>query len=246
VIISEDKCIGCGQCVHYCTAGAISLFEVDGKLKARVNEDLCVECYACLRANVCGKGAIKTTKLTWPRILRSIFSNPIAVHRETGIPGRGTEEMKTNDVTNRFKTGEVGFVIDVGRPNVGTTFREVEKITMALARTKLVEFEEESPVTYLMVDKQSGKLRDDVLNERVLSAIIEFKTKVENLGRVLNALKEVSKSVDTVFSVGLITRIEEDFSSPAIAALRELSYEFRPNGKINLGLGRACYEVKGE
>ena len=36
-------------------------------------------------------------------------------------------------------------------------------------------FEKENPVTQLMVDPESGKMRDDILNEKVLSAIIEMK-----------------------------------------------------------------------
>ncbi len=42
--------------------------------------------------------------------------------------------MKTNDVTERYKKDELGISIDVGRPNRGTTFREIEKITIESKR----------------------------------------------------------------------------------------------------------------
>jgi len=62
------------------------------------------------------------------------FSDPISVSRRRAFPEEGTEEMKTNDVTGRFRTGEVGFAIDVGRPNGGGIYlREVEKSRKRLA-----------------------------------------------------------------------------------------------------------------
>ena len=60
---------------------------------------------------------------------------------------------------------------------------------MALAELG-VAFEEENPVTALMVDKKTGKINEDVLNERVLSAIIECKIETERLKEVLEALKK--------------------------------------------------------
>ena len=53
-----------------------------------------------------------------PRILRSRVP-----HESTGVEGRGTEEVKTNDVSGRVKMGEVGFTIELGRPGVGVRFR---------------------------------------------------------------------------------------------------------------------------
>ena len=52
MIIDEDKCVGCGTCVPYCTVNAISL--IDGK--ARIDPDECVECYTCYRLWVCPEG----------------------------------------------------------------------------------------------------------------------------------------------------------------------------------------------
>jgi hypothetical protein len=47
--------------------------------------------------------------------------------------GRGTAEVKTNDVTGRVKEGEAGFVIEFGRPSVGARFRDIQEMTKALA-----------------------------------------------------------------------------------------------------------------
>ena len=106
--------------------------------------------------------------------------------------------MKTNDVTGRFRWGYAGIGVEMGRPGVSSTFKDLQTVAMALAGLG-VEFEEENPVTALMVDKKTGKVNEDVLNERVLSAIIECKIETERLKKVLEALKAVSTKIDTVW-----------------------------------------------
>ena len=56
--------------------------------------------------------------------VRAAFSNPITEHKKTHIVGRGTEEMKTNELTHRFVTGQVGVAIEMGRPGTGARLRE--------------------------------------------------------------------------------------------------------------------------
>ena len=93
-------------------------------------------------------------------------------HESTGVHGRGTEEVKTNDVSGRVKAGEVGFTIEFGRPGVGVWFRDLQTMCWALARAG-VSFEKRNQVTSLMSDVATGTIREDILNEKVLSAIIE-------------------------------------------------------------------------
>ncbi|HUV55530.1 MAG TPA: hypothetical protein VMW03_10050 [Candidatus Krumholzibacteriaceae bacterium] len=83
--------------------------------------------------DVCPTGALTPPELTWPRSLRAAFSDPTVVHPGTGVGGRGTEEIKTNDVTGRLRRGEAGIVVELGRPGTGARLRDVEKMAMALA-----------------------------------------------------------------------------------------------------------------
>jgi NAD-dependent dihydropyrimidine dehydrogenase PreA subunit len=232
VKIKEDRCIGCGRCVMICPMGAISL--VDGK--AVINKDLCVECSTCLRSAECPVNAIKFHRLKWPRLVRNPFSDVIASHKLTGIPGRGTEEMKTNDVTGRFRLGEYGFSIEVGRPGVGTLLETVELFTTKLSRLG-VDYEEASPLTALFADDQ-GHIKEDIKKERVLSAIIEFKVPTEKAVEVLQIIREVEKEIDTVFSVGVVSRVMEDGTIPVMDLLTEQGFVVRSNAKVNMGLGR--------
>jgi len=211
-----------------------------------VDEEKCFECYTCLRSKICSEEAFETTPLEWPRELRHLFSSVVIQHKVSKIAGRGTEEMKTNDVTDRFRLGDVGFTIDVGRPGIGTTLQEVEKIAMAVAKLG-VEFEPVNPLTELMVNIKTGKLRDDVKNERVLSCIIEFKVNENKALEVIQALKNVGKQVNTVFSVGCICRAQPNGAIPMKKIFDNKGIFYRPNGKTNIGLGRpsnASQEVR--
>jgi len=234
--------------------------------RAVINADECVECYTCYRGmsmeklnptlvrgirrllkvfrlrfdpepDVCPTSAITPDELSWPRVVRRAFSDPIVPHESTGVHGRGTEEVKTNDVTNRVGIGETGYVIEFGRPTVGVRFRDIEKMTLALAEIG-IEFEPKNPVTHMMTDRKTGKLRDDILNEKILSAIVEFKTRLENVTAVLKRVDEVSQTLDTVVSIGVSTRCDEQGNSALDGVLKDEGFDF-VRGKTNLGLGHA-------
>jgi hypothetical protein len=175
-------------------------------------------------------------KLSWPREIRIPFSNVVTTHRITGVAGRGTEEMKTNDVTDRYTLGEYGVSIELGRPGVGTKLRNIELFTTKLADIG-VTYEEKSPVSALLIDEK-GHIKEEIKDERVLSAIIEFKIPTEKLPSILEVIRGVEKEIDTVFSVGIVSRIEENRTEDVINRLSQLGFEVRPNAKINIGLGR--------
>jgi NAD-dependent dihydropyrimidine dehydrogenase PreA subunit len=230
--INPDTCIACGNCMPYCPMGAISLGEY-----AAVDSNECVECDICVRSGVCPVDAFEPPELEYPRILRRVFSNPLIPHPGTNVPGRGTEEMKTNEVTGRFRRGHAGIAVELGRPGTGTRLYNVEKVAMSVSPFG-VRFEEKNPVTQLMVDKKTGKLRDDCLQEKVLSAIVEFDCAEDRVAPVLEAIKQVSKELDTVFSLDICCRVAKDGSIPTEKLVSAAGFTPYPNGKTNAGLGR--------
>jgi hypothetical protein len=149
--------------------------------------------------------------------------------------------VKTNDVTGRVKDGEAGFVIEFGRPGVGARFRDIQEMTQALAGQG-VEFEAKNPVTSLMSDPQRGLIREDILGEKVLSAIVEVKTPLERVSQVLRAVHEVSRRLDTVVALGVSTRCDADGRDRLRTVLDAEGYPTY-RGKTNLGLGRVTAEV---
>ncbi len=235
MIIDKETCIGCQLCQPYCPMGCIAYRESEGK--CTIDLDECVECGICQRPKVCPTGALQQQELDEMRNLRRTFSNPLVPHKTTSVPGRGTEEMKTNDVTGRFKRGHAGVAVELGRPGTGTRFRDVEKVAMAVAPIGVV-FEPQNPVTALMVDTATGKMQDGILGEKVLSAIVEFDVAIEKLATTLTAIKQVAPKLDTVFSLDLASRMSADNTVPTAEIARTVGFEPSLNGKTNVGLGR--------
>jgi len=173
----------------------------------------------------------------FPRVVRTYFSNPNTTHKLTLVPGRGTEESKTNDVTGRIKRGELGMCIEFGRPGLGSTFRDISLMTKRL-KALGVQFEPNNPLTELM-DPETGSFSDDLLPERILSAIIEIRlASRDELDCVIPVIMDVAKEIDTVFSLSVISRFEESGELPVLKKLSDLGISCAPNAKINLGLGR--------
>jgi ferredoxin len=262
--IDPNKCVACGNCTYVCPMGAIY---VDPEIhRATINRDECVECYACFNGlsqehlnpvivrttrsifkalrlrfepepDVCPTAAFEPDTLSWPRVVRRAFSDPRVPHESTGIEGRGTEEVKTNDITNRVRQGEVGFTIEFGRPGVGAWFYEIQKMCTALARAG-VSFEKKNPVTSLMSDVLTGTLREDILNEKVLSAIVEIKAPVERTEEIIRLVWEVEKEIDTVVALGIGARCDSDGEENVVAPILErLGYSLQ-RAKTNIGIGR--------
>jgi len=235
--ILEEKCKKCTDCLPYCPVGAIGVRDK----KITIDQDSCVECSVCLRSEVCREGAFMREELPWPRVLRAEFSDPTIPHKKTDIGGRGTAEMKTNDVSGRIKRGEVGVAIELGRPGVGTRFADVEKFTREVARLK-IPLEEANPVSTLVQDRGKGVFPPEILGEKVLSAIVEFKVPFNRVEEILELLRQVSARLDTVASVSLIGRSDPNGRVPLEQLLVQKGVRFYPNGKVNIGLGRPLAE----
>lgn len=230
--IVPELCVACGVCLIYCPLGAIHKNDV-----IEIDQDACVECGDCRRADVCPTDAFIYEAQPWPRSVREAFSNPLVEHKETRIPGRGTEEMKTNDIRGLYGRGKIGVGVETGRPGISCNFHDVEKVTTALAKAGIT-FAEENPVTANMVDKTTGKINPEILDERVMSAIVEGSIPIAKLADIIKAVKEVATQIDSVFSLEFIDRPEADRSVPMEKILKEQGVACYPNGKFNLGLGR--------
>jgi len=264
VKINPDKCVACGNCTYVCPVGAIY---IDPAIhRATVNRDECVECYACFNGlsqehlnptlvrlmrkmfqairvrfdpepDVCPTAAFEPEELVWPRVVRRAFSDPRVPHESTGIEGRGTEEVKTNDITGRVNVGEVGFTIELGRPGVGVWMREIQQMCWRLGAAG-VSFESRNPITSLMTDVGSGTLREDILGEKLMSAIVEIKVPVARTEEIVRLVWEAEKELDTVVALGVGTRCGPDGEDHVLAPILErLGYKLE-RAKTNTGLGR--------
>ena len=241
MIINSEKCVACSKCIPYCPIQCIT--KVDGEMV--IDDEECVECGVCMRNANCPTDAFEASALEMPRLVRKAFSDPFARHTNTKHlhGGRGTEEIKTNDVTgviHSLDMVEVG--VEMGRPGIGARFTDVELIISTVAKFG-VEFNPLNPLTVYIVDHEAGKLDPAIMNEKVLSCIIEFETSTDKLLDIINALKEASTKVNTVFSVCVLCKIDENNTSIVETTVLDAGYNVRQtSSKTNLGLGRPLYE----
>lgn len=234
--INQEKCVGCGQCAIFCPMSAIKITN----RKAELNENKCVNCYNCVRHG-CPVNALEIVKLQWPYTLQESLSCPTGVDEKSGVSGRGTAEMKTNEVTGRIGHGKVGICLEFGRPGTGTTFYDVEKACKCLAKHHAY-FEPLNPVTYVMSNVETGEIQQDVRGLFVLSAIVEALIDASELEAVLNDVKILAEEVDTVFSVGVSSLVKEDGTTYFDETITKMELSMYPEGKTNVGLGRPLFD----
>jgi NAD-dependent dihydropyrimidine dehydrogenase PreA subunit len=238
--VNVDDCTGCKICLDYCNVGAISIADE----VASIDNNVCVECWVCYRNQVCPNDCFEPTHLTsFGDVFKHVLSDPMVTNKGTGIPGRGTEECKTNDVSGRFRKNFYGICIDMGRPGIGVYLSDVEKVAMAVA-AEGVRFSspKENPLSVLMTDIRSGKIRDDLLYVHVLSVIIEGTCRRDKFAHVLKTLLKVEKEIDTVFSLGIVSMVGEDKDEPLMKILEEFRIQKPFRGKVNVGLGRPTFQ----
>jgi hypothetical protein len=88
-----------------------------------------------------------------------------------------------------------------------------------------------------MENRRTGEIKEEILNERVLSAIIELRITNDRVREDLRVVGEVSQQIGTVFSLSVVNRVNEDGSLPVIPIVKEAGFLLRPNTKTNVGLG---------
>jgi NAD-dependent dihydropyrimidine dehydrogenase PreA subunit len=235
--IDNTLCQNCANCIPVCPVGAIVVTDK----KVTIDYEACVECGVCRRLAICPEEAIRQVpEIPYPRIIRAAFSDPTHRHETTEVLGRGTEEMKTNDVKNEFTSDIIGFSIELGRPGVGAYLIDLDKVTrkaVSLGGT----FADYNPVIALMADRKTGRLKTEVLREKVLSAIAEFMVPSQRALEVLaEMIRFLNVEIDTVATVSIISRHPDDGSHLFYELLKDHGHRFGyfpyPNGKVNIGM----------
>jgi hypothetical protein len=198
--------------------------------------------------------------MSWPRTIRPLFSGAgrtlVSINKDLkllkrsfedvmeeqkGLGGRGTTDMKTVDLTENLPYGMIDISIEMGRPALGVYFRDVEKVSSSLAQHE-IDFDPSNNVTKI-IDPSTGRIKKEykeVLDEKVLSAVIRCRVSFEQVVEVYDLLEKVASNIDTVFTLFLVNRCD-DGKIPLIHTLNDHGIEVRENGKTNLGLGRSIF-----
>ena len=205
--------------------------------RVTIDYESCVECGVCRRFGICREDAIRQVEeIPYPRVVRAAFSDPLETHANTGVGGRGTEEMKTNDVTDMFQAGKIGFSIEIGRPGLGAYLRDMDKVSRKVTSLGGV-FAPDNPVYPLISDHSTGALKPEVLGEKVMSAIAEFLLPEEKaLGAVKELASFLNAQLDSVATMSVICRADEQGDCRFLEDVRQAGFKPYPNGKVNIGL----------
>ena len=129
----------------------------------------------------------------------------------------------------------------MGRPGTGTRFREAEKVIKRLVGMG-IELESHNPLTHLIENKHTGGLRKEILDEKVLSAIVEFTVPIEKAQEVFSAVHDAAAEINTVFSLDLICKVGPGEQIPIVEEVEKAGLFRSMNGKVNVGLGRPLYK----
>src|SRR5437773_2268606 len=89
----------------------------------------------------------------------------------------------------------------------------------------------------------TAAMRPDIMNEKVMSAILEIKVPVSRTEEVIRMVWDVEKRIDTVVALGVGTRCDEAGDETIVAPILErLGYKLE-RAKTNIGLGRITNEA---
>ena len=78
----------------------------------------------------------------------------------------------------------------------------------------------------------------------MISAIIEFTVPIDKMEEVIKKVLMVSEKLNTFFTLETFMRLENKKIPEKVEKIfSDLNLDYRPNAKINLGLGRSIKEV---
>lgn len=258
ITIDRSKCTGCLDCIPYCPVSAI--VEIANEGSVAIDPVRCTECGVCWQTDVCPTGAIVARELAWPRTLRGKFHNFHAPYRATPImaevshplgPGGTVQSFPSHqfpselddDFKGKLQPGENVVIVELGRPHLGTTFRDVQKVAQALLPVGLkvgLQYppsDERTPLNELMVDSVKAIFRRDILDERTGWVVFKMLIRQEERPRVLQTLLNVAGEIDTVFAVNILSRVENSISSITARIAAETGVKPSASCKTNVGLG---------
>lgn len=226
----SDSCIGCKECLPYCTQGAIFMAEEE---QAAINRDLCVECGVCIDTDICPVSAFEEDADEIAKFKKP-FGRLLSKHLDESSVKKGEGyDVKTNDVTGIIPKNKVAMRLELNRPRGGLRFGDAEQLKDEMERLGW-DFEFSS--------RSRGDLEADrlgtVANQRILTCHLEFVLDPEDIPKVVN--EAVRFITERGFWVSINVAGLADTIDHTQKVLKAADLKIEPVAKVNLGMGRRC------
>ena len=92
----------------------------------------------------------------------------------------------------------------------------------------------QNPISSLIEDPKTGALKSDILNEKIISCVIEFLLPNRAAGELMLMVGELAGEVESVFSVSVGLRADEQGEVHFEEIFGDDVFHF-PNAKVNIG-----------
>ncbi len=95
----------------------------------------------------------------------------------------------------------------------------------------------QNPIAALVDDPETGALKHDILNEKVISCVIEFLLPNDAAEELVEMVGELAGEVESVFSLSVALRADEQ-GEPHFEEIFGPDVSHLPNAKVNLGVSQ--------
>lgn len=217
----NDTCTGCGECLPYCTQGAIFM---NAEELAAVNPELCVECGVCIDTDICPVSAFEED----PDEIAE-FKKPFG--RLLSKSSSAKYDVKTNDATGNIPSDKVVLRLELNRPKGGLKYGDVERLRIEMERlgwNPEVKSRSRSSIDPAFAPKAAEQL--------ILTCHLELVLDPENIPEVVNAAVGFVTERDIWVSINVAGLAETIDHTQTV--LTTAGIEIEPVAKVNLGLGR--------
>ncbi len=180
-----------------------------------------------------------TRRQTVPRSITQVFRDPTNTHVETKVPGRGTS-VKTNDVTGAGQEGRIRRRHRDGPPALGASYKDVEKMTMALARHGIV-YEACNRSSRCIADESKGTLLEVAKAQKVVVGHHRVHDPAGAARRgARNGARDGQDARHGVLARPHLPLTTSPIKCPRSRSWKSSDWNRGPTHKINLGMGRAA------
>ena len=226
----NDSCIGCKECLPYCTQGAIFMAEEE---QAAINRDLCVECGVCIDMDICSVSAFEEDDDTIAEFKKS-FGRLLSKHLDEKSFGKGSSyDVKTNDVTGKISNRKVSMRLELNRPGGGVKFCDMEQL-----RAEMKRMGWDSDIFSRSKRHIGTEFSDKVADQRIFTCNLEFGLDPEDIPEVLNGAVQFAARKGFWVTINVAGLAETINLTQKV--LEAANIKIEPVAKVNLGLGRRC------